>query len=246
MAVEFMGSFLVYMVVAVFGTSRRRGLVYLGLSICIFFSANLTMSHRIFMIDFLLGVALCDLYVTNLRGRNLSIPSGVAWVVIAGAIWLVWKKPGGSWNWGPAPIDPNGVYEAAAGILVIGSTAFCPPIQRALSVRWLTLLGKVSFGLYLIHLILICSLQSMIYVKLVRGGMGHHLAAGIGAAACVIASFAIAWFMYLYVDRPSVVVGKWVYNTLFRKRSMPGENKAPVLDEGQTAFQEPEKSAQAA
>ena len=68
-------------------------------------------------------------------------------------------------------------WKPVAALLVIGATAGAPRVQQALSARALVFLGRVSFGLYLIHIPLFCSLGCGLYLALCRG-LGWSHAAG--------------------------------------------------------------------
>ena len=219
---ELAGSFVVYHFLALFGNVRNRLLLYVVLA------GVFVYSNRLFMLDFLLGMLLCDAYVAG-QARRYRLPVLLAAPVALGGMYLVTLKPFGAYNWGWMMLDKNLCYEALGGTLLLGGVAFSPRLQRLFDSRVLTFLGKISFGLYLIHLLLICSLASGLYL-LLNGklGLSHHPAALLAAGACVPASLSGAWLMYRFVDRPAVAVGKILYRGVFQKKTRVC-SAAPIL-----------------
>lgn len=233
MSVELPGSFLVYAFVAMFGTLRGRVVFYaLG-------GVVLALSGKLFMLDFLAGVALADLYQTNEQARRkfrLPWPAAVGLALLA--VYVVYRKaPAGTAPtydlWGLTTLPKPGVYETVAGCLLIGATAFSHTLQRFFERGVFSFLGRISFSLYLLHLVVICSLGCYLYVALRQGaGVGHHGAAAVAFLASVAASVAASWVMYRLVDKPTIWLTRWGYETFFRKAAGPaaGAESAPRAD----------------
>lgn len=227
MAVELAGSFLVYAFVALFGGLRNRWLFYLAVG------AVFVLTVRVYMLDFLIGVLLADLYARNERlARPFRLPGVVGLAVVAAAAYAISVKPAGEYKSEypivAKPVLKREVYETAAGLALIGATAFCPLLRRLFGCRPLVFLGKLSFGLYLVHLVLICSLGCTVYLKLRAGpGLSHHGAAGWAVTATLAASGVAAWLMYKLVDQPTVSLG----GAVFRRWFKPVEPAAPPVAE---------------
>jgi peptidoglycan/LPS O-acetylase OafA/YrhL len=225
MSIELAGSFVVYNFLALFGTARNRWLLYAVLA------GVFVYSKQLFLLDFLLGMMLCDAYMATQTWRH-RLPVLLAVPVALAGLYLVSLKPFGTFDWRFLQLEKNPCYEALGGLLLIGSVAFSPRLQRLFDNWVLSFLGKISFGLYLIHLSLICSLASGLYLLLGRKlGLAHHPAALIAAAACLAASLTGAWLMYLGVDRPAIATGKWIYRRLFQKKAatVPDATGEPVI-----------------
>lgn len=213
MSVELPGSFLVYAFVLLFGTLRHRYVFYIGGAVI------LLLSSKLFMLDFLVGVALADLFAANERLRRpLRIPGPIALAIAAAAFYVVsTKSVTGTYTfWGMASIPKSGVRELIGSVLVIGVTGYSRTLQWLLERRAISFLGRISFALYLVHLILICSLASYVYLKLNKRGFGHDWAAGLASLSCIAASFLTAWGMYHAVDKPVIRAGKWMYEMWFK------------------------------
>jgi peptidoglycan/LPS O-acetylase OafA/YrhL len=224
MSIELAGSFVVYHFLALFGTARNRYLLYAVLAGVFIYS------NRLFLLDFLLGMVLCDAYVATQSWR-FRLPVLLAVPVALAGLYVVTLKPFGQFDWGWLKLEKNVCYETFGGVLLLGAVAFSPRFQRLFDNRVLTFLGKISFGLYLIHLCLICSLASGLYVLLCRKlGFAHHPAALVAAGSCIVASLTGAWLMYLTVDRPAIALGKLIYRGLFQKKARPeGDAEGPAV-----------------
>jgi peptidoglycan/LPS O-acetylase OafA/YrhL len=133
MPIELKGSFVVYGFLALFGRLRNRWLLYLILG------GLLVSAREFFYLDFVLGMVTCELYVHNSRTWRMSLPLAPALVLIAVALFAVSFKP-------------------LVSFVVVGAIAASPRLQRLLGAGWLAWLGRISFGLYLIHVPILCSL----------------------------------------------------------------------------------------
>jgi peptidoglycan/LPS O-acetylase OafA/YrhL len=198
MAVELNGSFLVFGFLALFGSLRNRWLVY-GIAGGLFLLNGSYDSF--FYLDFLLGMALCDLWVRNQRSWRWSLSLGPALGLIAAALFLVPWKP-------------------LAALLLVGAAATAPRLQQLLAAGWLAFLGRVSFGLYLVHMPIFCSVGCGIYLVLCRNLGWTHTAGGLSAAlASLAASVLTAWLFYRAVDRPTIALTRRLDCWLFRPRA---------------------------
>jgi peptidoglycan/LPS O-acetylase OafA/YrhL len=195
MPTELAGSFLVYGFLALFGSLRNRWLLY-GIVACV-----CVLGQRMFMLDFLMGIALCDLWRQNQQRCGRSLMLGPALALIAGAIFLL--------PWGHV-----------TALLIIGTVAVTPRLQQLLSARWLAFLGQTSFGLYVIHMPIYCSLGCGLYVLLCRDQGWSHAAGSVTAAMTgLTVSLAAAWSFFRIVDRPTIALTRWVDVWLFRPRA---------------------------
>jgi peptidoglycan/LPS O-acetylase OafA/YrhL len=192
MPIELFGSFLVFGILGVAGRLRNRWLVYL------LAAAWLVQGKQLFFLDFLLGIALCDLWTQNERHWKLELPAAPAVLVISVAIFLVSFKP-------------------LAAVLLIAATTFAPRLRQFLAAPVFAFLGRVSFALYLLHTMILCSLGSFLYLALARGWTWpHHAAAAAASATTIAASFLAAWAFAHAIDRRAIVMGRRIDEWLFR------------------------------
>ncbi len=198
MPVELRGSFLVFGFLALFGRLRNRWVFYGVLGGMLFYQ------HEYRLLNFLLGMGLCDLWVHNSRTWRLSLPLAPALALIAVALFMVPWKP-------------------LIALLIVGTVAAAPRLQQWLASRWLGWLGRVSFGLYLVHMPVVCSLGCGLYVFLCRDlGWSHNAGGVLAALVGLTASLLAGWIFYHVVDRPTIVLTRWIDSTLFRPRGESG------------------------
>ena len=76
---------------------------------------------------------------------------------------------------------------------------------------------EVSFSLYLIHVPVILSLSSWLYVQgMTRYGLTDEQSAGLAVTAGLVVSLAAAWVGAVTVEPASIWVGKTLYAVVFR------------------------------
>ena len=204
MSVELPGSLLVFACLALFGRARNRWIVYAvgGWALA---------SQDSLLCDFLLGTALCDAYVNG-------PPVDLRWAaapLLAVAACLACGRPALGDDRLPGVL----LAQTIAAALVVAVPLLSSPLRRWADVRPLAWLGRISFGLYLVHMLVIASVGSGLYVILRRSaGWTHDLAAAAAAGVTLIVSPIAGWGLYHAVDRPSVRLGKWVVAVLFTRQ----------------------------
>lgn len=199
---EFLGSLVVFATLALIGTARIRWILYL-LMATVFFSLNLHWLNA-----FLFGLALCDAAASGfppLQPDDDSKTAGLlrGWqssrLASVGAFLLF------CWSAGPRDQEKFYLFVIACG--VVAATLFFSPWQRLLSAKPFVLLGRFSFGLYLLHLPIICSLGAWSYLTL-RPELGHDVAAYLSAVAIVASTLVLSWAFAELIDQPSVRLAK--------------------------------------
>jgi peptidoglycan/LPS O-acetylase OafA/YrhL len=192
MPIELKGSFLVYGFLALFGRLRNRWLLYAILG------GLLLLSMEFFFLEFLLGMALCEAWVHNQKVWRKALPLAPALAMAGVALFVVPWKP-------------------LSAFLFVAATAASPGLQRWLSGRWVGFLGRISFGLYLVHMPLLCSLGSGLYLAACRGlGWPHATGALIATLATLLMSLVTAWIFTHVVDGPTIALTRRMDRWLFR------------------------------
>ena len=209
MRVEFYGSLLVFGFLAVFGRHARASAFAVALTVL--------MAAAGYVLPALFAAGV---WISLARRER---PDHTAPVVVAVPLVLAALALGGMYSYHlprlaliplfNAVYDSLDVAPAAAAVLLVGAVAFCPRLAALLEARPFVWLGKISFGLYLIHLLLITSVGCGLYVTLRSDyGLSHGPTAWVASGCVVVLSLAAGWVMYHVADRPAVALGKWVSN----------------------------------
>ncbi len=208
MQTEFLGSFFIFAFQALTRGLRCRPLIFLLL--CVVFQRQ----QQKWMIDFLVGAAICDLF----HLQRLWIPSPIG--LAAFGVLLAGTTPA----WFIATIgDPLisdwmlNYIPMVSAISVILGVLWSPFLQRQLSTGPLLLLGRMSFPLYLIHLLVECSLGCRIYLWIVRdAGFSHDSGFAAASLVTIAVSLVLAWVGSFTIEPQSITLGRWVYSRWFQ------------------------------
>jgi peptidoglycan/LPS O-acetylase OafA/YrhL len=217
MVIEFMGSMLVFAVLALFGNSAKRFLVYAIL---------LMILHTNCMPAFILGLALCDYYHSE---KRKVFPKIAVFLIFIAALYI------GSYQgleiasiWGIVDFMSHAdksfpfIIGAALFVFAVINSEW---LKRFFSSPVLQFLGKISFSLYLLHLLIIGSLACYLFGYFFTG---LHLSYDVSFMLMFFISlsftFGAAFLMYKYVDLNGIKLSKWIYQKFFTEK-INGEGK---------------------
>jgi len=87
------------------------------------------------------------------------------------------------------------------------------PLRKILSTRVPMFLGKISFGLYLVHLPLICALALPIYQA--SGGVANPITAvWLTSLSLIAISLLAGWCLWYVADRPAIAFSRSIAKRL--------------------------------
>jgi peptidoglycan/LPS O-acetylase OafA/YrhL len=208
MIIEFIGSMLVFAILALFGNFPKRFLVYAILIIIL---------HIDFIPAFIIGLAMCDYYHANDKKLDSKIS---VFLVFALALYIGgYQQFEGSSIWSIfnyiAYMDNSFPFIMGASLFVYAAIN-SSLLQRFFSTRIMQFLGKISFSLYLLHLLIIGSLACYLFtcfysVLQLSYGLSFSLMFIISLTLTIGASF----IMYKYIDLSGIKLSKWVYKKFF-------------------------------
>jgi peptidoglycan/LPS O-acetylase OafA/YrhL len=213
MGIELAGSFFVYSFLALFGSLRNRWVIYL------IAGGLLAALGSLHMLAFLAGMAVSDAYAASERRQSgaarsrrwelLRAYGGLALCaagLCAGAMW--WD---GTFS---VHVPARPAMLLGATMLITGS-AVSPLVRKMLNRRPFVFLGKVSFSMYLLHLLVLFSVAAWLYLRMRQSGWSHGSAAAAASVTCVVATLAVSWVAHRLVDRPAIALGRYVYARVF-------------------------------
>ena len=206
MPVELVGSFFVFGFLATLRFFRLRWLPYA--IVAILFAVVIRRTMGMYMLDFLTGIALCDYFIAQRKIESTDLRAG-ATASIAILMCIV-SSLVGIWATTWCMIHPRitffGVTELAtlSSAAIVGVSALSGPMQSMLGHPVISLLGRISFPLYLIHTVLINSVGCAIYLQLRAWGILHLTAACITAGVTTLVCVLTAWGAYYIFELPAI------------------------------------------
>lgn len=197
---EFIGSMLVYLIIGFFRTQRNQ--TYLvPLAVLIVFN----LVHNPIMACFAIGYVIAELYVAySKRLEGLTWLHGLATLlfcvpILASTFYRT---------------DNRTVLALLATLLVI-TVSFSKPLKHFFSNKVSRFLGKISFPLYLIHLPLVCSFSSYLFLTLPAHGYSQQATSNIIIATTLPLGILLAWLIYP-IETFSVRAAKNISEKLMR------------------------------
>lgn len=199
-AYEFTGSMLVYLIIGFFRTDKNK--TYL---VPIAFILLFNLFNNPIIACFAMGYLFAELYVAY--SQRLENKPWVSWV--ATALFAVPVICSTFYRTG------HHFYIALLASLLVLSVTFSGVLKHFFSNKVSRFLGRISFPLYLIHLPLICSFSSYLFLYLPAHGYSNQATANIIVATTVPLGLLIAWIFYP-IETFSVRMSKFISVWLMR------------------------------
>jgi peptidoglycan/LPS O-acetylase OafA/YrhL len=197
-AYEFTGSMLVYLMIGFFRTEKNKSYLVPVAFIILF-----NLFNNPIIACFTVGYLLAELYVAY--SQRLENKAWVSWLATAlfalPVICSTFFRTG------------HHFYLALLASVLVLAVSFSKPLKHFFSNTVSRFLGRVSFPLYLIHLPLICSLSSYLFLYLPAHGYSHQATANIIVAITVPIGLFIAWGFYPIENfsvRASKLISAWL------------------------------------
>lgn len=180
-AYEFTGSMLVYLIIGFFRNTKNHSF-FIPIAFIVLFN----LFNNPIIACFAIGYVLAELYVAY--SERLQSKAWVSW--LATALFTVPVIFSTLFRTG------HHLYLALLASALVIAVSFSSPLKRFFSNKVSRFLGRISFPLYLIHLPLICSFSSYLFLQLPLYGYSNQATANIIVATTVPLGLLIAWFAY--------------------------------------------------
>jgi peptidoglycan/LPS O-acetylase OafA/YrhL len=180
-AYEFTGSMLVYLLIGFFRNTKNQ--TYL-IPVALLIAFNLV--HNPIIAFFAIGYVLAELYVAyEARLAQSAWASGLATaLILVPIIGSTFYR------------TQHHFYQALLATAMVLAVSFSGVLKRFFSNKLSRFLGRISFPLYLIHLPLICSYSSYLFIALPNYGWSHQAASNLIIASTVPLGIFLAWVIY--------------------------------------------------
>ncbi len=148
------------------------------------------------LVPFVAGTALSIFFFRN---PGFSLRPTLSASLIAAGIVLYGFKPSNAQYW-PTSFVPWGTDDqkawlifTIAGMLIIVGVVGNERVRQAMNAKWLVAVGRYSFAMYAVHMLLISSISSLVYLSVAPFGKVAALIVTtlVFAVAMVIASYAL-------------------------------------------------------
>ncbi len=215
MSIELYGSMLVFAVLALTHGAQRRCIGLVAVSIA------LILMNKTLYTCFILGISFNYVETHKLKYSKNALFVLSILLMAAGCLLgsyhslytegtLFEKLP-------HAVLALKNTFLIIAGYLVILSVTISPRMQAFFSSRALRFLGAISFSLYLLHVLIIGSLSSFVFLKL-GGSFGYNTTVGIVFLITLPVVLGLSHLMTQYVDMKGVSLSGHLYERYFRKK----------------------------
>ena len=204
---ELLGSFSVFGFQALFGRSPRRWVVYAVMALVFM---------RSFYLAFVIGMVLSDMryspwgepYRRFLQERPWFCLLLFAGGAFFGTYFLNGQTPWSRWLdfWvlQAMGVDLFTFYHVIGAGMLFACCLYHKGLQRILSWRPLLFVGRVSFSLYLLHFLLLCSLGCHVFLWLQGRGL-PYFGSVLGVAAVLVpVALLAAWALTVCLDEPAM------------------------------------------
>lgn len=222
--IEFFGSFMVFAFVALFGKLRNRYIIYV-LMLLYFYDSH--------YLGFVFGVILSDLVHGNhekweaFNKKTLTIVLFILGIYFGsvpnwGEQGFLYKYIFDAFNWSQTSIFLNSI----GAFFIVFALIHFEWMKTFFSTKPMVFLGRISFSLYVMHLLVICSFSSILFNILIEL-VSYKISVITVVSLSMILIFGVSYLTYKYVDAKGIALANYVYNVCFS----PDKNKNSNLND---------------
>lgn len=235
MGIEFIGSMIVFSFASLFGRSRNRWVFYLA-GLCLFAST--------FYLAFILGALLADVINSKKRAGDefvtKRITNGLLTLsLMLGGLFLVSNNGHLFYQWifSDIPLFSSvpavyfdhysiALFGIRASPMVLGAGMIIaailgsPGLKKILSARVFLFLGKISFSLYVMHVLVMGVFSNVTFNLMFVNLHLPYAAALVGTLLLsLVPIISIAYLTYRLIDEPGTRLSRKIYEKFFNGES---------------------------
>jgi peptidoglycan/LPS O-acetylase OafA/YrhL len=118
----------------------------------------------------------------------------------------------------------NAEYPLAVAVLLVALVLGEGPIQRFLRIPFLVMIGRLSYGMYLVHLLAV-----RVAERVVRRGPENLVLATVALLLACAVSIVGAYCLSVLIERPGIAIGRRLSAALLRQVTPVAANESPVI-----------------
>lgn len=210
MTYEFFGSFLVFIVAAVFGRFKYRNLIYFVLC-CLLFQT--------YYMAFIAGLILSDL---TFNGYLEVFETKIGKLILVGL--LLGSYPAGMDVTNTmytffqfSFINDNPMFFHILGsVCIMLAILNSKKLQRLFSTRPLAFLGRISFPMYLVHLPIIGTFSCFLFLVSLKY-FNYYASFAVSFGFSIISIFIASVFINRYIDKKGILLSHKLYKYIRNK-----------------------------
>ncbi|WP_300357579.1 acyltransferase [Fluviicola sp.] len=203
MTIEFLGSLLLFSFLTLAGNNKKTILLHIIVAVLIL------LTDKKFYAAFILGSLISRLFVDGFSFPKGWKGIGIKLLLLSAGIYFssypqgslleqsIWKPL--SWSW----TNSYDLFHVLGSFCLLFVICFENNFMRFFSIKPFLYLGKISFSFYLIHLAVLCSLGTTLFLELWKPGT-YFIPFLISFLASMAVSFLISHFYYKFIDKASI------------------------------------------
>ena len=220
--IELWGSFMTYSLLLLFRTSNLRYVAYALTAVFVVVAGGLY--H-----GFIFGILIADVsrsypqWWSRMARPAVSVPLLLAGLAFASFPNYVEKQDVAHTIYSVLPWVglKGGGYPMVGAVFFFLATLWNPRLQNVLSGRIFEYVGRISFAVYAVHFLVLCSFSSWLFVKLIPQ-YSYSTNCAIVAVSYLLSTFIIAHVLTCYVDEPTTKLANALAR-LYRRSLCPAE-----------------------
>jgi len=228
MLYEMGGSFFVFSFLLLFGRSPRRWIVY-AVTLALFGGSH--------FLAFIFGMMIADVRHSAYGRGFCTFLSRRSWLSLGllALGFLFTGYFGDSRNICSVVLERLGAaagypgydlrifyHDTGAALMLLG-ILFHASLQRFLHQRWLVFIGGISYSMYLIHMVLLCSVGCRVFLYFFRSGQTYSVSVLAAVAVCSVCIVAAAYGMMRLVDQPAIRLARYLQRRFCAEASDVGD-----------------------
>lgn len=219
MSFEFVGSFIVFGSLLLFGKSQRRWILY----VCLIF-----LTWNTWFLAFVAGMILADMTAGGFiqsKARKLwqIVPLIVLGLFLGG--YPLMGATGTIYD----HITPNAligrvnfisIYTTIGATILVTLTVACAQITRLLKSKYMSELGAYTFSLYLVHIPILFSFTTFAFLHL-HNHFGYNTSVLLSLAASIPIVAGATYLFRRFVDTPAIKFSGYIASMYLENKELP-------------------------